>query len=299
MTYDDARQRVVLFGGETDPASAAAPNNETWIWNGTNWSGPFATAGMPPRESINLAFDSARQQAVVFGGQGSNTVLLSDTWVWNGTSWANKCGGGAVSCGVAARSGYGMTYDSVRQRVVMFGGTFGAAFPNAGWAINETWEWDGASWTAVCGNASKPACAIPAMINPSMAFDPVRKRVVLYGGETYSGDLSSVWEYDGTAWTVRTDLAVLPPSRKLARMEYDATRGLLVLFGGRSSGPPASDLNDTWEFDGNCWKNATATGTPTATHYFMSAYDIARAKFLVFGGYDDSTSTLAHTLLAR
>lgn len=63
-----------------------------------------------------MAFDSARNRTVLFGGMGS-TGELSDTWEWNGTAWS------PISTPMPpARAFHGLAYDSARQRTVLFGG---------------------------------------------------------------------------------------------------------------------------------------------------------------------------------
>ena len=69
-----------------------------------------------------------------------------------------------------------MAYDVVRQRGVLFGGD-----P----AGTDTWEWDGANWTQI--EETGP----PRRLNPAMAFDELRARVVLFGGGSFpSGRLN-------------------------------------------------------------------------------------------------------------
>ena len=63
-----------------------------------------------------------------------------------------------------------MVYDSVRERVVLFGGTDFTT------ALEDTWEWDGVDWRRleVVGPIGRHRAA--------MAFDSTRNRVVLFGG---------------------------------------------------------------------------------------------------------------------
>jgi hypothetical protein len=70
MAYDAARARVVLFGG-----SAGA--DETWEWDGTNWTERRPAEKPLPRGSHAMTFDSARNRVVLFGGDPGSR---SDTW---------------------------------------------------------------------------------------------------------------------------------------------------------------------------------------------------------------------------
>jgi hypothetical protein len=64
-----------------------------------------------------------------------------------------------------------MTYDSVNNRAVLFGGS---TLSNR---MGDTWEWNGTSWTQ--RSTSGPA----AREGASMAFDSNRGVSVLFGGQ--------------------------------------------------------------------------------------------------------------------
>ena len=178
---------------------------------------------------------------MVFGGyaQGPN-ILPGRTLLWNGNSATAWTGNTRNVPG--GRRAHAMAYDSSRSRVVLFGGD---TWDNTGVTVrlNETWEWDGTSWTS-----KTPASAPTARSFPAMAYDRVRAKVVLFGGtSTGSGVLGDTWEWDGTTWTQRSP-ATVPTSRTKAAMAYDSARQRVVLFGGRNAA--SALLGDTWEFDG-------------------------------------------------
>lgn len=88
----------------------------------------------------------------------------------------------------------------------------------------------------------------------AMAYDPIRQRVVLFGGTTDYGSSSSMsdtWEYDGEDWVqiVPVD-GVGPIPRHASTLAYDSGRQVMVLVGGRSGN---THLHDTWEWDGVRW----------------------------------------------
>jgi hypothetical protein len=77
---------VALFGGRTDAALAATVLGDTWDWDGHHWT-ERQDMGPKARWSHAVAFDSARDRLVLFGG--SPTVLptpLGDTWEAAGDS---------------------------------------------------------------------------------------------------------------------------------------------------------------------------------------------------------------------
>ena len=75
----------------------------------------------------------------------------------------------------------------------------------------------------------------------AMAYDPVRQKTVLFGGEVLQrapGDpqyLADTWEWDGQYWSQVSDIG--PSPRILHRFAYDSARNRIVLFGGSGSAP--------------------------------------------------------------
>lgn len=91
-----------------------------------------------------------------------------------------------------ARANPGMVYDSDRCRVVLFGGRD----PTIGKDYDDTWEYDGNTWTLV-PTADKPS----GRHGHVMAYDSHRKRTVLFGGGTIDAiRQGDTWEYDGCNW---------------------------------------------------------------------------------------------------
>ncbi|MCC6659293.1 MAG: hypothetical protein IT437_00235 [Phycisphaerales bacterium] len=89
MAYNSATHAVVMFGGFTcndiwgtwNPTGAA----ETWEHVGTNWV-RRATGG-PVRQNAAMAYDSARNRVVMFGGMPIGGMTgLGDTWEWESPS---------------------------------------------------------------------------------------------------------------------------------------------------------------------------------------------------------------------
>lgn len=187
LIYDEAQREVVLFGGRP---SAGAPYGDTWVWNGSTWLLRVPPTSPPPRSGHAMAYDSVRQRVVLFGGLTS-TGLAFDTHEWDGSTWLQR----APTVWPSARINPGMTYDPVRQRTVLFGG---AANSSGTLLLDDTWEWNGSTWSA------RPVAARPFVRQQgAMAFDPVRNRVVLAGGRGANlGDWRfDTWEWDGVVWT--------------------------------------------------------------------------------------------------
>ena len=73
-----------------------------------------------------MDYDSVN--VLLYGGLG--TGAFGDTWAWDGKHWTQL-----QDIGPVPRSYLGMTYDSVRQRVVLFGGQNSSSSP-----LGDTWE---------------------------------------------------------------------------------------------------------------------------------------------------------------
>src|SRR5262249_22445088 len=139
---------------------------DTWEWDGATWT-ERATTG-PARQNMGIAYDSARNRTVVFGGAGP----LGDTWEWDGATWTER-----ATTGPAPRVDPAMVYDSARGRRVMFGG-YTPAGGSFGTLFGDTWEWDGNTWTQRT-NVGSPG----VRTNHPMAYDSVTGKTVLFGGE--------------------------------------------------------------------------------------------------------------------
>src|SRR6267154_1683738 len=80
-------------------------------------------------------------------------------------------------------------------------------------------------------NQLSPAASPPARYYPAMAYDPVSKKIVLFGGFSDNGNLNDTWTFDGSNWT-QVATPVAPPARNGAGMAFDRPSRKLVLFGG-------------------------------------------------------------------
>jgi len=122
-----------------------------------------------------------------------------------------------------------------------------------------------------------------------MVYDAGWNSVVLFGGLTDSlGNASDqTWAWDGELlrWSNATP-AVSPSARYGHAMAYDAARGVVVLFGGRTSpNTPDSELNDTWIYDGGTWIQLFPAGdVPQRRSGHVMIYDTLRQETVLFGG---------------
>jgi len=272
IAYDTARGQVVLFGG-VNP-SINTNFNDTWVWDGTNWTQKFPATSPPARVAHAMAYDAARGQVVLFGGF-VNGSPSAETWVWDGVNWTKKFPATSPPASVYV----GMTYDAIRQQVVLFGG---GLYPNI---LADTWVWDGVNWTK-----KFPATSPPARVNHRLAFDAARGNVVLFGSWNGNTFFNDTWTWDGISWTQQSPANSPPVPRFSYGLAYDTAQQKVVLFGGQ--GPNNTPLyNDTWAWDGTTWTQQLPANNPPGTTLPGMAYDQARSQIVVFGGFNGSFSS--------
>jgi Galactose oxidase, central domain len=208
---------------------------------------------------------------VLVGGNTLTEVPFGDTWRWNGTRWKEL----AVDPPSIVEAA--MTYDSVRGKLVMFGGRVDDRDGDR----NHTLEWDG-GWQDVTPTTISPT----PRRSHAMAYDAARKQVVLFGGFGRTvgnefGPLGDTWVFDGSTWDRKTPISS-PPPRQHHVMIYDAARQRVVLFGG--SGTNQVRLSDTWTWDGNEWELMPSNVQPTTGGMAAIGYDSKRKRVVLFGG---------------
>lgn len=153
--------------------------------------------------------------------------------------------------GPSARMRHALAHDSVRGVTVLFGG-IGDGRSVAEAYRNDTWEYDGQTWTR------RPTPHAPSgRTDFGMTFDRDRARIVLFGGFTHDGingnrRSGETWEYDGRDWTLRTPTNA-PLPRAFPTLFYDPIRKLTTLYGGDSEDPVNPRAGDIWVWDGTNW----------------------------------------------
>lgn len=122
--------------------------------------------------------------------------------------------------------------------------------------------------------------------NFAMAYDPVRKRVVIFGGlGTLDPHIrnNETWEYYDSNWhQIITPNSPAPLEQ--ATMEYMPSMGGMILFGGANGSTPSTTFNDTWFYDGSDWTKLSPPQSPKARVGHGMAYDEQRDVLVMFGG---------------
>ena len=93
--------------------------NDTWSWDGFDWTQLHPAHSPQPRFGAALAYDPATRQLLLFGGEDDSTsTMYGDTWEWTGTDWQQL----APAASPAARSYGSLAYDAATRQLVLFGG---------------------------------------------------------------------------------------------------------------------------------------------------------------------------------
>lgn len=224
MVFDEARGRVVLFGGQFNNTRYG----DTWEWDGVAWS-QVATVGPSPRQWHAMAYDSRRQRTVLFGGWSAGGYE-GDTWEWDGVSWTEVF----PATIPAPRTYHAMAFNPDCRAVVITGGQtdFGYA--------TDTWEYDGLDWRPVLGVAPYD----PRLVH-SMVYDAAGRRLVVIGGFIFPSAAIGTWEYGDFAWRLVSSAGA--SNRFLGAAVFDSQRGRAVHFGGFINDTSVVS-NETWEY---------------------------------------------------
>ena len=78
--------------GSTSTSNSIRQYNDTWLWNGADWTEAHSAISPSPRTAPALAYDEATHQLVLFGGRSTTGDLsfFDDTWTWDGDAWTQQ-----------------------------------------------------------------------------------------------------------------------------------------------------------------------------------------------------------------
>lgn len=80
MAYDPVREVVMMTGGYS--CAGSETRNDTWEWNGTQWTQRSPATPGPHLFGAQMVYDSARVDLVMFGGNNGNGPQWGTNVVW-------------------------------------------------------------------------------------------------------------------------------------------------------------------------------------------------------------------------
>ncbi len=300
----DASGQVLVFGGFDIGSSGS--KKDVWSWSPTSatWQGHEAGGSPWPR---------ARQWAsLVVGGSAGHAFLvaglindsgtgpdggvplygsyLASREVWeldpSTTTWVERS---SPSDSPAPRQSHAITADPLSGKVYVFGGS-----NEMGDIYDDLWEWNGSKWVECTGEIKPQARSTTAMV-----YDPVRKSLILFGGDTrdaatgWNTYLDDTWEWSlGTRQWSKLQPTTAPGPRAMHAMVTDTAREKIILIGGSRmylpGDPYSPNSGRVWEWDGatSTWTDRTTSSATMAPEFYpMNAvYDESRKKVAILGG---------------
>lgn len=321
LFHDSFRDVTITFGGTT--AYTVIPRPTTYAFSFGNWSFPIDKSSPGPRALYAMAPDVANNIIYMLGGNtdGSNygdfwkfenglwkeivaedgpacvsptaafdkdrsrlVVVCSDSSVfeWDGTKWTEFTNLKPTPLGRRFSS---MVYDENIKKTVLFGG-----YDINNTYSNKTWTWDGSKFTEV---KKKRA---PARSLAAMWYDPILKRTVIYGGigrRNPDGRITrydDMWSFDGNGWS-EIKPTNKPGTRYGAQVAVDRLSNRTILFGGLRLLTDEEGLqrqvyvNDTWEWDGQNWREVDTEGAPAPRENSGMEFYAPTGELVLFGGW--------------
>ena len=238
LTFVSSRLRLEGFSGNDTSGTTVLDDLHQYDAAAAVWS-DAPTCCPNPRSDHGWADAPAAGGTLLFGGwacciAGTGRYLAADTWILDADQeWMQV----ETSAGPSARMSPALAYDSVRSRVVLYGGT---TTPGGVVGRDDTWAFLGGVWQKLI----EPSAPGPRK-GASLVYDPVRDAMVLFGDGPIGESVT--WEFNGTDWISRSTPFHPAPERCWAPMTYDSKREVVWLFGGQDC---RSEIhrNDTWAY---------------------------------------------------
>ncbi|MEP7028910.1 MAG: hypothetical protein ABI960_09975, partial [Candidatus Eisenbacteria bacterium] len=300
VAFDPARRRLVLHGGRRPSGlSPGFVSNQTWaldLAGAPAWRRLAPAFETPaPGYGRATAWDPAGSALYVFGGASARAGDLAfSNELWRADlrapeRWSRLVPAGAAPPGRHETVG---AYDPRARRVVIFGGWSADSPGGVPRYYDDTWSGTVDSpyvWTRLPGSGEGAAAPAPRCGHAGI-YDPLRHSLIVFGGARADSELGDVWELPlaaGGIWRKLEPEGEGPGGRFGASAVYDGAHDRMVIFGGSAGGRSQSDV---WALGLGVtprWRRLDPEGPgPGGRTFGGAAYDGARARMLVLGGYD-------------
>lgn len=231
MVFDPVHDEYVMFGGY-DGFNGVAFLDDTWTFKAGQWTQRTPTTKPQGRMSGAMAWDNRRGRVILLGGRDrvdeQGTPSLAGMWSWDGSEWTSEP---LTSEELPPlRSATAIAYDPLSNNVVLYGGCqYDATFAPLRVGSDDTWIWDGTSWT-------QPPLTVrpPPRTGGKLAWNLARQRLEMFGGASTFQTKSDVWEWNGNASEWKRVAIVGPETSGHELVSLPDGTGVAVIGGGRT-----------------------------------------------------------------
>ncbi|MHA2059048.1 MAG: Kelch repeat-containing protein, partial [Candidatus Thorarchaeota archaeon] len=242
MVYSNETNEIILFGGQ-GPGDGPT---DTWSFacDTQTWSEVVTTTNPGVHHSLAMAYDSQENAVILFGGFGDDGMETDDTWKFDCTTreWIEV----SPATAPLARYGHVMVYDEAINQIVLTAGNTASQGHQ-----DDTWAFDVATsnWTELTpiGNPDR-------LKWPSMTYDSVNQKCILFGGQIgdIAVDRTSVYDALTNTWTRRYP-DVAPEARINIGLVFDSVNNVTIMFGGATVEIDTYDDTWTYSYESNVW----------------------------------------------
>jgi len=284
--YDPVQERILVFGEwdnqfalVNEVASLSLAGSPSWTElapTGTRTSG---------RWGHTAVYDPVDGRMIVFGGFPN---FANDVWAFSLSGSAQWDELEPLVTAPAGRWYHPAIYDPIRDRMVVSGG-----YPQN---VHDVWTLSLGGqpvWTRLTPAGTPPT----GRKNHTAIYDPIRDRMVIFGGFlTYPDSVgmllyqNDVWALslgESPAWTEIVPTGTLPGTRDEHSAIYDPIQDRMIVFGGHAG---SHNYNDVWALSLGAepaWTQLFPAGTPPVPRRRHNGIlDPLRNQMVVFGGFD-------------
>lgn len=298
MLYDPITDRVLLFGGVLYDNSRETRYNDLWSYDFESeiWLEITSGSRPSPRNSFAWVYLEGHSQILLYGGD-TNQGKSSETWIYDLTENRWFCVDSELEQRPPGLSEITMAYDSINDKVILFGGMGENSPGSRDQTYNELWvfSFEPLSWTRMSPDNNP----LP-QYGAQMVYDEASSSVLMYPGHwnevddpTNHGYGDDIWEYQyqSDSW-VMYEASSKPVGRYWANVN-SVGAGKIILFGGNR----ATSMDDTWIYDypSNTWSQIHTQNTPPDRMCSSMAYDPTNDQLVMFGGFQEGMVFLDDT----
>lgn len=239
--FDPVRNQMLVIGGATE----SSPQNDTWALSlgaFPEWSEVLVSGVPPPPMGYHAAvFDPLGDRVIVLGASGG-PGYRNELWSLglNGeATWTALDPAGEPP---PPRAGHVLIYDSIRDRILVLGGSDTVA--DNRFLVQALELRPVLRWSMVPASGNPP----PERYFHGAIFDPARNRIVIYCESEQYYDRNDVWVLNlegDPAWAQLEPSGTHPPPTDFVEAIYDARRDRMIVHDSDTS--PLNLPTTTWE----------------------------------------------------